>query len=240
MMTADLLAISDLWAGYDSGHVLQGMNLRLRSGRVTGVIGRNGVGKTTLVRTLMGLLKSRGSIRLDNIEIGRKPAHERARLGIGYVPQGRGVFKQMTVEENLTTGLRIGSGTASRGDVREAVHALFPIIGLRRGQIAGTMSGGEQQQVAIARALMTNPSLLVLDEPSEGIQPSIVHQIAKALSDLNKSFGTTIMVVEQNIDMLTSISLQHCIVIEKGKVTHSLDSESALGRERLCGFLSFD
>lgn len=240
MTDREILRLDSVWAGYGSGHVLQGASLALGRGEVTGIIGRNGVGKTTLVRTIMGQIQGRGTIVLNGTDIISKPAHVRARLGIGYVPQGRGLFKQMTVEENLSTGLRIGSDLPARDGLLDTLHELFPILKSRRRQLVGSMSGGEQQQVAIARALAARPELLILDEPSEGIQPSIVQHIATALIDLNKAFGTTVLVVEQNIDLLVSLSLGKCYVIEKGTVTHSLLPENRFTRDQLCSFLEFN
>jgi branched-chain amino acid transport system ATP-binding protein len=235
-MTAPLLAVHGLRAGYGGKPVLQGIDLDVHAGEIVAVIGRNGVGKSTLIKTLIGLLPSdAGSIRFRNDDIGGLAAHLRARLGIGYVPQGRDMFPRMTVEDNLRVGESL-TGRASQADYQR-IYAYFPILRERRRQVAGTLSGGQQQQLAIGRVLLGNPALVLLDEPSEGIQPSIVQDIARIGVDLNRSTGTTIVLVEQNIDMIRAMA-QRCYVMDKGRIVAELTPEGLEDRETVRRYLS--
>ena len=169
-MTDALLEVSGLGAGYGATPILQAVDMCLAKGEIVGLIGRNGVGKTTTMRCLIGLLRAtRGSIKLQGEDITALPSDARARLGIGYVPQGREVFPRMTVAENLAVGELIGGPKGRK--LPDLVYQYFPRLKDRRSQLAGTMSGGEQQQLAIGRVLIGNPALMLLDEPSEGVQP---------------------------------------------------------------------
>lgn len=227
-MAEVLLEVRALRGGYGGKPVLQGVELDVRAGEIVAVIGRNGVGKTTLLRTLMGLLPaSAGSVRFRGAELGRLAAHRRARLGIGYVPQGRDVFPRMTVEENLRVGERI-RGRAEAEDYA-GVYALFPILQERRRQRAGTLSGGQQQQLAIGRVLVGRPSLILLDEPSEGIQPNVVQEIGRIAVALNQRTGVTIVLVEQNLDLIRATA-GRCYVMDKGRVTAELAPEALADR----------
>jgi urea ABC transporter ATP-binding protein UrtE len=214
-----LLTVEGLHSGYGGKPVLQGVDLSVRDREVTAVIGRNGVGKSTLMKAVIGLLPTtEGTIRFNGADIGAETPHARARRGIGYVPQGRDVFPRMSVEENLRVGLSIsGARTADF----EPVYAYFPILKERRRQAAGTLSGGQQQQLAIGRVLVGQPALLLLDEPSEGIQPSIVQDIARIVVELNQKTGLTVVLVEQNIDMIRAMA-QRCYVMDKGRVVAEL------------------
>jgi urea ABC transporter ATP-binding protein UrtE len=214
-----LLTVEGLRSGYGGKPVLQGVDLSVRDREVTAVIGRNGVGKSTLMKAVIGLLPTtEGTIRFNGADIGAETPHARARRGIGYVPQGRDVFPRMSVEENLRVGLSIsGARTADF----EPVYAYFPILKERRRQAAGTLSGGQQQQLAIGRVLIGQPTLLLLDEPSEGIQPSIVQDIAHIVVELNRKTGLTVVLVEQNIDMIRAMA-QRCYVMDKGRVVAEL------------------
>ncbi|MCG6205428.1 ABC transporter ATP-binding protein [Rhodopseudomonas sp. HC1] len=215
-----ILDVSGLWAGYGATPILQGVDMTVYRGEIVGVIGRNGVGKSTLMRCIIGLLDSwRGSITFMDRDVTPLQADARARAGFGYIPQGRDVFPQMTVEENLQVGELIGGPKGKK--LPELVYEYFPRLKERRRQAAGTMSGGEQQQLAIGRALIGNPALMILDEPSEGIQPSIVQHICEALKSFRDELGTTIVFVEQNLDTILAIA-QRCYIMEKGRITHSL------------------
>jgi urea ABC transporter ATP-binding protein UrtE len=214
-----ILSIERLRSGYGGKPVLQGVDLAVRDRQITAVIGRNGVGKSTLMKTVIGLLPATdGAVRLNGEEIGAESPHVRARRGIGYVPQGRDVFPRMTVEENLLVGLSI---SGKRTYDFELVYKYFPILKERRRQAAGTLSGGQQQQLAIGRVLAGKPILLLLDEPSEGIQPSIVQDIARIVVELNRTTGLTVVLVEQNIDMIRAMA-QRCYVMDKGRIVAEL------------------
>jgi branched-chain amino acid transport system ATP-binding protein len=215
-----ILSTLKLRSGYGGKPVLQGIDMDVRKGEIVAVIGRNGVGKSTLMKTLIGLLPpTEGSIVFRGEDVSAMAAHRRARLGIGYVPQGRDVFPRMNVEENLKVGAMIG-GKASVNDFQR-VYTTFPILAERRSQQAGTMSGGQQQQLAIGRVMIASPSLILLDEPSEGIQPSIVQDIARTIVDLNRRTDVTIVVVEQNLDMIRAMA-QRCYVMDKGRIVAAL------------------
>lgn len=219
-----LLQVSGLWAHYGGTPILQGVDLAVGRGEIVSIIGRNGVGKTTTMRCLIGLIRaSQGSIRLEGRDLAGLPAEARARLGVGYIPQGRDVFPRLTVAENLAVGLLIG-GPAGR-KLTDLVYSYFPRLAERRGQLAGTMSGGEQQQLAIGRALVGNPTLMLLDEPSEGVQPSIVQMIGRVLRAVRDELGTTIVFVEQNLDTILSVA-ERCYVMEKGRVTADLGRDA--------------
>jgi urea transport system ATP-binding protein len=224
--TETLLELEGLSAGYGSTRVLQGIDLAVKRGEIVAVIGRNGVGKTTMMRCLIGQLPVRaGAIRLRGEDISKMPSERRARAGFGYIPQGREVFPRMTVEENLKIGEMVG-GPGGRKFQKE-VYGYFPILRERRRQRAGTLSGGQQQQLSIGRALVGNPDILLLDEPSEGIQPSIVEEISGVLRRINQELGTTILFVEQNLDMIMALT-RRCYVMDKGRIVAEVPS-TALG-----------
>lgn len=237
-MTETLLKTEGLWAGYGGKPVLQGVDLAIGKGEIVAVIGRNGVGKSTLMKSLIGLLPSfKGGVSFAGSDIRRLPAHKRARLGIGYVPQGRDVFPRMTVEENLIVGASIAPGAKVDLAVYDEIYRYFPILAERRHQRAGTLSGGQQQQLAIGRVLVGRPSLILLDEPSEGIQPSIVQDIARIAVELNRTTGVAIAFVEQNIDMIRAMA-QRCYVMDKGRITAELTPEMLDSRETVRRYLA--
>ena len=216
-----MLTLEGVTAGYGGGQVLQGIDLELTAGTVTALLGRNGMGKTTLMKTIMGLLRpDAGRILFDGRDLaGRKP-YEIANSGIGYVPQGREVFPDFTVAENLAMGV-LGK-PANRREIADGIYDSFPILKERLDQKAGTMSGGQQQQLAIARALAGRPRLLLLDEPSEGIQPSIVREIAATMRAVAERDGLTVLVVEQNVEMVFDMA-RDCAFIENGRVAERTD-----------------
>ena len=211
-----VLEVAGLRSSYGATPVLTGVDLAVGRGEIVALIGRNGVGKTTTMRCLIGLLRATGgTIRHGGEDIPRLAADDRARRGIGYIPQGRDVFPRMTVEENLLVGEQIGAG---RGKSRlDLVFQYFPILQERRRQLAGTLSGGQQQQLAIGRVLIGSPALILLDEPSEGVQPNIVQLICRTLRSIRDELGTTILFVEQNLDTILSIA-ERGYVMEKGQI----------------------
>lgn len=221
MSNEPVLKVEGLRAGYGHTPILQGIDLEVGKGEIVSLIGRNGVGKTTTMRCLMGQVGvTAGSIRFLGRDITRMPSDNRAREGIGFVPQGREVFPKLTVEENLKVGRLVGGAQGRKLD--DDIYRFFPRLRERMKQLAGTMSGGEQQQLAIGRALIGNPALLLLDEPSEGVQPSIVQLICETLKKIRDELGTTIVFVEQNLDTILSLS-ERAYVIEKGRVLRHLD-----------------
>lgn len=222
-MTAEtVLEVRGLKASYGATPILQGVDMQVAKGEIVSLIGRNGVGKTTTMRCLIGMLRAgAGSIRLQGQDISALPSDARARLGVGYVPQGREVFARMTVAENLMVGELVGGPKGRKQP--ELVYQYFPRLAERRKQLAGTMSGGEQQQLAIGRALVGNPALMLLDEPSEGIQPSIVQLICDVLRAIRRDLGTTILFVEQNLDTILDVG-ERAYVMEKGRIVAKIDA----------------
>ena len=220
-----ILTTLGLRAGYGGKPVLQGLEIEVRESEIVAVIGRNGVGKSTLMKSLIGLVPAMsGSIVYRGEAVEQLPAHKRARLGMGYVPQGRDVFPRLTVGENMAVGAAIKGGGIPEEGRRRVVDA-FPILQERWSQRAGTMSGGQQQQLAIGRVLIADPELILLDEPSEGIQPNIVQDIARDMVALNQKTGVTIILVEQNLDMIRAMA-QRAYVMDKGRITASLAREA--------------
>jgi branched-chain amino acid transport system ATP-binding protein/urea transport system ATP-binding protein len=212
-----MLNVRDLKAGYIRGApVLKGLDLDLERGDCIALMGRNGMGKTTFVKALMGVLPEiSGSIRFLDQEIVALPPYRISNAGIAYVPQGREIFPDFTVEQNLTMG-RIGK-LKQRNESFDFVYDYFPVLAERYKQLGGTLSGGEQQQLAIARALVGRPDLLLLDEPSEGIQPSIVHELAAILRRIAEQEKMTVVVVEQNLDLVRRLA-HHVRFIENGLI----------------------
>jgi branched-chain amino acid transport system ATP-binding protein len=208
------LTVDNLVAGYGGGVVLDGISLTVGVGETVAVLGRNGVGKTTLLRTIMGLVRPKsGTIRFAGRRIDGREPFEIARTGIGYVPQGREIFSELTVEENLILG------NLKAADADE-IYAIFPALAESRKSAGGRLSGGQQQQLAIGRALMSKPKLLLLDEPSEGIQPSIVGELAEVLAGIVRERGMSLVLVEQNIDMALALA-QRVDFVDQGRVVAS-------------------
>ena len=223
-----LLSVVGLRAGYGGETVLQGVDLSIAPGEIVAVVGRNGVGKSTLMRTLVGLLRpGAGSIRFGGRDATLDSADARARSGIGYIPQGREVFPELTIRENLMVGEVAGRGRGAAD--YEAVYRFFPILKERSRQRAGTLSGGQQQQLAIARAMIGNPRLMLLDEPSEGIQPSIIKEIARNVRTLNAETGVSVLLVEQNLDLIVSLA-DRGHVMEKGRIVADLGPDEIRSR----------
>ena len=209
-----LLSLRNIEASYGVSQALFGVDLELAEGSVMALMGRNGMGKSTTVKVICRMLAARGEIRFDGRDISRLPSHRAARLGLGLVPEGRRCFASLTVAENLMSAARPGHWTF------DTVSALFPRLGERADQRAATLSGGEQQMVAIGRALMTNPRLLILDEATEGLAPLVRQEIWDALSALKESSGLTILIVDKSLNELRRIC-DHATVLERGKTAWS-------------------
>jgi len=216
-----MLKVDELNQFYGESHTLWDMELSVPKGLCTCLMGRNGVGKTTLLKSLMGLLPiTSGQINFDGKEISKDAPEKRARLGIGYVPQGREIFSQLSVEENLKVGL-LGRNDGLR-EIPESIFELFPVLKKMLKRRGGDLSGGQQQQLAIGRALVLNPKLLILDEPTEGIQPNIVHEIGDIIIRLNLEQGLTVLLVEQKLPFARRVGQRFCI-LEKGRSVASGD-----------------
>jgi len=215
----ELLNLRMVGAAYGEAAVLSGIDLDMQPGTATAILGRNGVGKTTLLRTIIGLTRlTEGQILLNGHDIGALGAHQRARRGVGYVPQGRYVFPHLTVEENLQVGLSAleGRGVIDKA-IPEYIFDLFPKLKDIARRHAGYLSGGEQQQLAIGRALAGRPQLLLLDEPTEGVQPSVVQQIQDVLGRIRTELKVAIILVEQNLDFAWSFA-DRFVVMQRGRV----------------------
>ncbi|MDE1948545.1 MAG: urea ABC transporter ATP-binding subunit UrtE [Burkholderiales bacterium] len=210
-----MLQVENLNQYYGGSHILRGLHLEARLGEVTVVLGRNGVGKTTLLKSLMGVVPVKtGRIALDGTEITRATSYERVQRGIGYVPQGREIFGRLTVEENLSMGLAVKPGGTP---IPAELFELFPVLKLMINRRGGDLSGGQQQQLAIARALAAGPKLLMLDEPTEGIQPSIIKDIGRVIRMLADRKTMAIVLVEQYYDFAAELADQY-LVMERGEI----------------------
>lgn len=228
--TTVVFEVNDVRAGYGHVPVLHGVSLALAAGDALGIVGHNGMGKTTLLKALMGLLPvTSGVITLDGVDITREPAHARSRLGIAYVPQGRGILPALTALDNLRLAWSRETEETEQESL-DRVLALFPRLTQLLDRRGGSLSGGEQQLLALARALMASPWMLLLDEPSEGIQPSIVQEIGQTLSTLRRDAGLTMIVVEQNLDLVLDVA-NRIAVLEKGRIERVLDTDKLVGGE---------
>ena len=215
-----LVTVEGIHTYYGKSHILHGVTLEVGRGEVVGLLGRNGVGKSTTLKSIMGLVSpSEGRIVFDGRDIGRLPPHKLARSGIGYVPEDRRIFKLLTVMENLRTGLdRGGVSEARKQELLDKIYAFFPVLAERRNQAGGTLSGGEQQMLAIARAMMLEPKIILLDEPTEGLMPRMVGQIREIIEILHRE-GVAILLVEQNVPLTLAVS-DRVYIMEKGAVRH--------------------
>jgi branched-chain amino acid transport system ATP-binding protein len=218
--TEPLLAVEEIHTYYGKSHILDGVSLEVGRGEVVGLLGRNGVGKSTTLKAVAGLVHpSRGEVRFEGRPITRLQAHRVARLGIGYVPEDRRIFPLLTVTENLRTGLdRSGVTAVRKKELLQKVYEYFPVLAERRGQAGGTLSGGEQQMLAIARAMMLEPKIILLDEPTEGLMPRMVAQIREIIGVLHRE-RVAVLLVEQNVP-LTLECARRVYILEKGVVRH--------------------
>ncbi|HMA73017.1 MAG TPA: ABC transporter ATP-binding protein [Xanthobacteraceae bacterium] len=218
--TDPLVSVENVHTYYGKSHVLHGVSLQVGIGEVVGLLGRNGVGKSTTLKTIMGLVRpSEGKVLLGGHSVTGLPAHKLARLGIGYVPEDRRIFRLLTVMENLRTGLdRHDVPDAKKHELLEKVFTYFPVLAARRSQAGGTLSGGEQQMLAIARAIMLEPKIILLDEPTEGLMPRMVSQIRQIIEVLQREC-VAILLVEQNVPLTLEAS-RRIYIMEKGVIRH--------------------
>jgi branched-chain amino acid transport system ATP-binding protein len=232
-----MLKVQGLDAWYDRSHVVQDLGFEVRKGEIVTLMGRNGAGKTTTLKAIMGLLARRGgSVQFDGQEIGPMPAHARYHLGLAYVPEERRIVPGLTVRENLRLGLIAGRERHAERDRIDEIAQTFPRLAERIDQEGTSMSGGEQQMLAIARALMSRPRMILLDEPSEGIMPLLVHEMFMLFTRLRDE-GTTILLVEQNVERALQIS-DRAYILDQGRIVHQGDAPALLAdreiQERYC------
>ncbi len=232
-MSTAILAIDDLHVAYGQSEVLHGLNLSVAKNEIVALMGRNGMGKTTLMKALIGLIPTRqGAVRVADSEIAHLKSYERVARGVAYVPQGRMVFSSMTVEENIETGL----GRRGKSSILEDIYALFPVLKEMRKRRGGNLSGGQQQQLAIARALASEPKVLLLDEPTEGIQPSIIREMARTLRRIRDERGLSILVSEQVLSFALDVA-DRVAVIENGEIVHD-DARADIDEAKVARYLS--
>lgn len=212
-----LLEVKNLHAYYDKSHIIHGISLKIEGGEVVGILGRNGVGKTTLLRSILGLFppKKNGTILFENVNISKLPTNKIVGMGIGYIPQGRHIFPKLTVMENLSTPIVRGKMDKSN---LEMVFDYFPALKSKLKQLGGTLSGGQQQMLAIGRAIISKPKLIIIDEPTEGLQPSMVNIVRKSIKNLS-GMGITIIIADQNLENALELC-KRIYVLEKGKIKY--------------------
>ncbi|MBL6616696.1 MAG: urea ABC transporter ATP-binding subunit UrtE [Reyranella sp.] len=228
-----MLAISDLHVAYGQSEVLHGLNIDVAPAEIVAIMGRNGMGKTTLMKSLMGIVPARsGSIMMEGAELAKLKSYERVAKGVAYVPQGRMIFSTMTVQENIETGLVASGESKVPGDIYE----LFPVLLEMKKRRGGNLSGGQQQQLAIARALATKPKVLLLDEPTEGIQPSIIRDMARTLRRIRDERGLSIVVSEQVLSFALDIA-DRVLVIENGEIVRD-DPRADVDEAQVARYLS--
>lgn len=227
-----MLTISDYHVAYGQSEVIHGMNFSLRPREIVAILGRNGMGKTTLMKSLMGILPAKGKVTVGDTDISSMKSHQRVANGLAIVPQGRMIFSSMTVEENIETGLT----TVREKVIPPDIYELFPVLQEMKFRRGGNLSGGQQQQLAIARALASKPKVLLLDEPTEGIQPSIIREMARTLKRIRDERGLTILVSEQVLSFALDIA-DRILVIEKGDLVHEECRESA-DAQKIAAYLS--
>ena len=215
-----LLEAENLEAQYGATKVLHGLGFAVEAGGITAILGANGAGKTTTLRAVCGMVKTAGSVRFEGQRIDGKATEEIVRLGIAHTPEGRGTFMDLTVQENLRLGAYVRKDRAAIAGDFERIYQYFPVLGQRQGQQAGTLSGGEQQMLAVARALMSRPRLLLLDEPSLGLAPLLTREIFRIVRAINKDEGVSVLLVEQNAAMALELA-DHAYLLETGRVVMS-------------------
>lgn len=222
MSSTNAIEVRDFTVSYGESEVVHQVNLSAAQGEIVAVMGRNGMGKSTLFKALIGILPTKsGSLKVAGEELGDLPSHARVRRGLAYVPQGRMVFPGLTVLENIMTGLR-----DRRATIPDEIYELFPVLAEMRGRKAGNLSGGQQQQLVIARALVTAPNVLLLDEPTEGIQPSIIKDLARQLKEIRRLRGLTIIVSEQVLSFALDVA-DRLLVIDRGQIVDEMTRDQA-------------
>ncbi|MCD2182859.1 urea ABC transporter ATP-binding subunit UrtE [Rhizobium sp. GN54] len=228
-----MLAVENLHVAYGQSEVIHGMNFALQPGEIVAIMGRNGMGKTTLMKSLMGIVPSTaGVVRIGGTQVEAMESYRRVGAGLAYVPQGRMIFSAMTVKENIETGLTV---TGER-NVPDHIYELFPVLLEMKGRRGGNLSGGQQQQLAIARALASKPKVLLLDEPTEGIQPSIIKEMARTLCRIRDEMGLSILVSEQVLSFALDMA-DRVLVIEKGDIVHE-SPRAGIDEAKVSAFLS--
>ena len=224
MKEDSILKIKNVVSGYDTSNVINDISFDIKESSILAISGRNGVGKSTLLKTIIGLVECKsGEIYFLEKNITKSRPTERSILGIGYVPQGRDIFTSLSVKENISLPA-ISRKIKNLNNELDKIYSIFPILGEKQNDLGGSLSGGQQQQLAIARSLIFNPKVLLLDEPSEGIQPSIVSQIADKLNDISSNLKTAIVVIEQNISFISKLHCD-CFVIDKGVISSKISSK---------------
>lgn len=238
--TNDLLTVDALHAGYGNIPIVHGLGLQVFRREIVGVLGHNGTGKSTLLKAVMGLIRpTSGSVRFCGQELSSLPPHSRAPKGIGYVPQGRGILSALSAEENLRLAYIGADGRRGENAALERVLGLFPRITRLLARPGGMLSGGEQQLLALARALVPQPSLLLLDEPTEGIQPNIVEEMAATLRQLREEQDLAVLVVEQNLDFVLDCA-ERLLVLDRGRIVGHAQAEQLTDRDQLAAMLNLD
>jgi urea transport system ATP-binding protein len=228
-----MLAVSDYRVCYGQSEVLHGLNFTIQPNEIVAIMGRNGMGKTTLMKSLMGVIPSAsGSVKLGEKEVSGLKNYQRVATGFGFVPQGRMIFSSMTVKENIETGLT----STNKKSVPQELYDMFPVLHEMRGRRGGNLSGGQQQQLAIARALASDPKMLLLDEPTEGIQPSIIREMGRTLKAIRDKRGLSIIVSEQVLSFALDIA-DRILVIEKGEIVHE-ELRSSVDEAKVASYLS--
>ena len=228
-----MFSVADYSVAYDQSEVINQLNMAVASNEIVAIIGRNGMGKTTLMKSLIGMIPSRsGRITLDNMELSVMQSHARVKSGMAFVPQGRMIFSTMTVRENIETGLT----TAENKKIPERLYDLFPALREMKSRRGGNLSGGQQQQLAIARALASQPRILLLDEPTEGIQPSIIRDMARTLRRIRDEHKLSIIVTEQVLSFALDIA-DRILVMEKGAIIHE-EPRATVDQKKIAAFLS--
>lgn len=228
-----MLAVSDYRVCYGQSEVLHGLNFTIQPNEIVAIMGRNGMGKTTLMKSLMGVIPSAsGSVKLNETEVSGLKSYQRVANGFGFVPQGRMIFSSMTVKENIETGLT----STNKKSVPQELYDMFPVLHEMRSRRGGNLSGGQQQQLAIARALASDPKLLLLDEPTEGIQPSIIREMGRTLKAIRDKRGLSIIVSEQVLSFALDIA-DRILVIENGEIVHE-ELRSSIDEAKVASYLS--